>query len=156
MSTHYQGNPQESLILDTWIKITRAKESVSQVLHRQLQGQGLTMTQFGVLEILHHIGPLPLNMIGTKILLSSSNLVPVIDKLEKGELVVRKLNTQDRRSTIVHITQKGAETIKPIFKNHLQDLGSCFSVLNDAELKRLGFLCKKLGTYQSQNRSTSK
>ncbi len=114
-----------------------------------MDGHGITMTQFGVLEILEHLGSLQLKTIGEKILLSSSNLVTVIDNLEKQGLVNRQNNPADRRSVMVCLTDKGKSTLKPIFQSHLEQLVECFSILNEDELKVLGELSKKLGLNQS-------
>ena len=149
MGTHYDGTAKETLVLDTWIKLSRAKETVGRMLRRKLDGQRITMTQFSVLEILEHRGPLPLKEIGNKILLSSSNLVTVIDNLERQELVIRRQNKEDRRSLTISITDNGKITIKPIFQDHLSDLSQWFSILNDSELNTLGKLCKKLGTQRT-------
>jgi len=156
MSTHYSGTPQEKRVLDTWIKLSRAKETIGHQLRRLLDGRGVTITQFGVLEILHHIGPLPLKAIGNKILLSSSNLVTVIDNLEKRGLVIRQANEKDRRSSTIHLTPGGVSTIEPIFEDHLADLSKCFSVLNETELRTLGELSKKLGTQQNNTKRKQK
>ncbi|NQV50478.1 MAG: MarR family transcriptional regulator [Candidatus Marinimicrobia bacterium] len=149
MSTHYVGTETETLILDTWIKLNRANNSIGHVLRHNMDGHGITMTQFGVLEILEHLGSLPLKTIGEKILLSSSNLVTVIDNLEKQGLVNRQNNPADRRSVMVCLTDKGKSTLKPIFQSHLEQLVECFSILNEDELKVLGELSKKLGLNQS-------
>ncbi len=148
MGTHYTGTETENLILDTWIKLNRANNSVGHILRHNLDGHGLTMTQFGVLEILEHLGSLPLKTIGEKILLSSSNLVTVIDNLEKQGLVNRQKNPDDRRSVMVCLTDKGKSTLQPIFQSHLKQLIDCFSILNLDELKVLGELSKILGLNQ--------
>ncbi len=141
---------QEQLILNTWIKLNRATASIGHHLRRNMDEHGITITQFGVLEMLDHLGPLPLKTIGEKILLSSSNLVTVVDNLEKSGLVVRKKHLQDRRSILVTLTDKGKKTIQPIFNSHLSKLSEAFSILDEEEQKLLGDLCKKLGNNQTK------
>ncbi|NQV14086.1 MarR family transcriptional regulator [bacterium] len=150
MSTHYNGSDTEKLVLDTWIKLSRAKESIGRVLRQHLEQQNITFTQFGVMEILEHRGPLSLKEIGNKILLTSSNLVTVIDNLEKHGLVTRKKNKQDRRSIIIQLTPKGADTLQPIFQSHLSELMDRFDILTVEEQKTLGIICKKLGLNQKE------
>jgi len=149
MSTHYQGSPHEKLVLDTWIKFSRANNTLGNILRRNLEDQGLTLSQFGVLEILVHIGPLPVKEISQKLLLTNSNLVTVIDNLVKRELVRREPSTHDRRSIIIHITPAGTDIILPIFQNHLNELVQCFSTLDETQLKTLGSISKDLGLNQS-------
>ncbi|MCF7823793.1 MAG: MarR family transcriptional regulator [Candidatus Marinimicrobia bacterium] len=149
MSTHYKGSIREQDVLNTWIKLTRAHDSVGRVLKTNLDSSRITMTQFGVLEILEHLGPQTLKIIGEKILLTSSNLVTVVDNLERDGYVVRTQNPQDRRSIIVSLTGEGKLAIKPIFESHLQELMIAFECLSSDELQILGDLCKKLGHNQN-------
>ncbi|HKB56860.1 MAG TPA: hypothetical protein VKC51_04660, partial [Lacunisphaera sp.] len=57
MGTRHRGTIEEINALNAFIKLQRAAESVSVRIHAVLP-ESLTITQFGVLEALHHIGPL--------------------------------------------------------------------------------------------------
>ena len=57
MGTRHRGTIEEINALNAFIKLQRAAETVSVRIHGVLP-EGLTVTQFGVLEALHHIGPL--------------------------------------------------------------------------------------------------
>ena len=149
MSTHYPGTAHEKLVLDTWIKVTRAKETIETELRRLVESHGITMTQFGFLEILQHLGPLTLKEVGEKILLSSSNLVTVADNLCRDGLIQRKPHPSDRRSKIISLTAKGKALIEPLFRTHLDDLVQRFGGLNASEMASLGALMKKIGLYQN-------
>ncbi len=148
MSKYFKGSETEKLVLDTWIKFSRAKDRLDRAMRRNVEEQGLTISQFGVLEILYHIGPLSVKDIGDKILLTSSNLVTVIDNLVKRDLVKRVPCPHDRRSVIIHITPGGEALIKPVFQQHLDELLKRFSVLTEEELHQLGSLTKTLGLAQ--------
>nr|NIP73420.1 MarR family transcriptional regulator [Gammaproteobacteria bacterium]NIR98346.1 MarR family transcriptional regulator [Gammaproteobacteria bacterium]NIV21028.1 MarR family transcriptional regulator [Gammaproteobacteria bacterium] len=82
MGTHYKGDPAEVAALDAYIKLARAAESVIARIHRRT-ASGLTVSQFGVLEALYHLGPMHQRMIGAKLLKSGGNVTMVIDNLEK-------------------------------------------------------------------------
>ncbi|MBT3253249.1 MAG: MarR family transcriptional regulator [Candidatus Marinimicrobia bacterium] len=149
MSTHYKGTPIEQDVLNCWIKFNRAYVSVGHVLKTNMDTHGFTGTQFGVMEILEHIGPMPLKVIGEKILLSPSNLVLVVDNLERDGYVVREKNPKDRRSIIVSLTELGHRIIKPVFKSHLSEMVQAFDCLSNEEIETLADVCKKLGLHQS-------
>ena len=83
MPTHYQGTPTETQALDAYIKLSRAAESVNQRINEHLHARGLTVSQFGVLEALYHLGPLPVGQLAGKILRSSANLTLVVDNLAR-------------------------------------------------------------------------
>ena len=54
-------------------------------------------SDFAVLEALLHKGPLPVNEIGKKILLTSGSITAAIDRLEDKEFVERRAHGTDRR-----------------------------------------------------------
>jgi hypothetical protein len=83
MGSRYKGSQSEVRALDTLIKLMRAAESVNVRLNRFISRAGLTVSQFGALEALYHLGPLCQSELGEKILKSSGNITMVVDNLEK-------------------------------------------------------------------------
>lgn len=145
MPTHYQGNPQEQLALNTFIKFTRAVESLlARLQHRGTMG-GLTISQFGTLESLYHLGPMCPGEISTKLLKSGGNITLVIDNLEKQGLVSRERDTQDRRMVTVSLTEAGRELISQLLPPHVATIVEELSYLTPEEQETLGQLCRKLG-----------
>ena len=145
MPTHYQGDPQEILALNTFIKLTRAVDSF---MNRLLQSQtlaDLTESQFGVLEALYHLGPLCHNELGQKILKSSGNMTLVIDNLEKKGLVRRTRSHEDRRKVVVSLTDEGHDLVEDALPDHVAAITAQMSVLTSQEQEQLGDLCRKLG-----------
>lgn len=138
-------NTETARALDTYVKLMRATESVTARVHRQLSAFGLSFSQFGVLEVLYHIGPMSQSQVGQKILRSSGNMTMVIDNLEKRQLVKRERSETDRRFLIVHLTDKGRKLISRIFPSHATEIALEFGVLTASEQQTLGKLCKKLG-----------
>lgn len=145
MPTHYIGNPQETLALNTFIKLTRATESLLTRLAHRGTHEGLTVSQFGVMEVLYHLGPMCQSELGSKLLKSGGNITMVIDNLEKRNLVQRQRDEQDRRFVTVSLTEKGEALIAEIFPGHVAAIVDEMSVLSPAEQDALGKLCRKLG-----------
>ena len=131
--------------LNTYTKLMRAAESITARTHRHLSSKGLTISQFGVLEALYHLGPLSQKQIGQKILRSRGNITMIIDNLEKRGLVMRKRDKEDRRVFIIHLTDEGNKLISKIFPPHATKISDEMSILSAAEQEMLGGLCKKLG-----------
>ena len=123
----------------------RAAESITTRAHKHLSSAGLTVSQFGVLEAIHHLGPLSQKELGRKILRSSGNITMVIDNLEKRRLVRRERDTSDRRIFIVHLTDEEQKLIRKIFPSHAALITGEMSVLNATDQTVLGNLCKKVG-----------
>lgn len=145
MSTHYKGTPEVELALDTYIKLSRATNSLDARLTGRANIEHLTISQFGVLEALLHLGPMCQNSLGSKLLKSGGNMTLVIDNLEKRGLVRRERNRLDRREVNVNLTPQGREMIEYIFPKRAADITAEMSVLTAEEQKTLGYLCRKLG-----------
>lgn len=143
MGTHHRGPDPEVRALDTFIKLSRAADTVGTVT--AYAECGLTSSQFGTLETLYHLGPMCQSEIGKKILRSSGNITLVIDNLEKRGLVRRERAEDDRRRVGVHLTPEGRALIEHVFPEHVALLTAAFNVLTPDEQEQLGKLCKKLG-----------
>ena len=145
MPTHFEGTPEEQRALNVYIKLTRAAESVNVRINRRLAELKLTLSQFGVLEALYHLGPMHQNELGQKILRSSGNMTLVIDNLCKRGLVARCRNENDRRYITVSLTETGQKLICDYFPEHVKGILEEISVLTPAEQAEMQRLCKKLG-----------
>jgi MarR family transcriptional regulator, 2-MHQ and catechol-resistance regulon repressor len=144
MGTRHRGTIEEINALNAFIKLQRASESVSARVHTVLP-EGLTITQFGVLEALHHIGPLCQGELAEKLLKSGGNLTLVVDNLEKAGHVLRERDPADRRFVVVKLTGKGQAFIAVLFPKVVANVTREMAALSSTELADLGRLCKKIG-----------
>jgi MarR family transcriptional regulator, 2-MHQ and catechol-resistance regulon repressor len=103
-------------------------------------------SDFAVLEALLHKGPLPVNEIGKKVLLTSGSITVGVDRLEKKGLVERKAHGTDRRARIVHLTKTGRKLITSAYAEHAADMEKlAASSLTATERNTLIHLLKKIG-----------
>lgn len=145
MGTHFQGTYEEMLALDSYIKLSRAIETVGANINTHLHEYQLTISQFGVLEALFHLGPMQPGQLAKKILKSSGNLTLVIDNLVKRGLVIRRRRNDDRRCIDVHLAADGHDLISVIFPQHVAGVVQTMGVLTVDEQEVLSALCRKLG-----------
>lgn len=145
MGTSYKGSKSEVNTLNAFIKLMRATESLNNRLNRHLSDVNLTVSQFGTLEVLFHLGPLNQRTIGEKLLKSGGNITMVIDNLEKQGYVIRKKDPEDRRAVLIHLTPNGENFIEGFFPKHVNKIIEEFSVLTEEEKRTLADICKKLG-----------
>lgn len=153
MATHYLGTPDEVRALNTWIKLTRAVDSFAARLTDRDTCDHVTISQFGVLEALYHLGPLRQGEISVKLLRSGGNITLVVDNLEARGLVQRTRDTCDRRAVTVSLTDAGRELIAGLFPAHVRAIVDEMSILTADEQETLGSLCRKLG--KKERRSLS-
>jgi MarR family 2-MHQ and catechol resistance regulon transcriptional repressor len=115
-----------------------AEESISEL---QMCG-----SDFAVLEALLHKGPLPINEIGKKVLLTSGSITVAVDRLETKALVERRPHGTDRRARIVHLTKEGRKLIRRLYADHAADMEQLASAsLNRKEREILIRLLKQIG-----------
>ncbi len=145
MPTHYQGEPEEVRALNAFIKLVRAAGSVLTRTSRPLGANGLTISQFGVLETLLHLGPLHQCDLARKHLQSGGNITMIVDNLEKAGLVRRERLAEDRRYVRVVLTDEGRTRINAIFPEQVRQITAQMSALTEGEQEELGRLCRKLG-----------
>jgi MarR family 2-MHQ and catechol resistance regulon transcriptional repressor len=100
------------------IAMARAHDALFDNIEMNVKEFGLTLSEFGVLEMLYHKGDQPVQKVAEKILVTSGTITYVIDKLAKRELVSRKKCTNDKRIYYVSLTPKGSELIAGIFPRH--------------------------------------
>ncbi len=142
--SRYRGSKKETLALSTFVKLIRTTETVSANIHSHLKDIGLTVSQFGVLEALYHLGPMCQKDIAEKILKSTGYITTVVDKLAKRGLVVRERNDADRRYFNILLTKEGSALVKNLFPSHAGRITEAMNRLTMAEQKELGRLCKKI------------
>ncbi|MDX1960231.1 MAG: MarR family transcriptional regulator [Leptospiraceae bacterium] len=151
MGTKYQGTEEEKLSLNAYIALIRSTDSIGEKIISSVAKSKLTISQFGVLECLFHLGPLCQKEISEKILKSTANITTVIDNLEKRELVKRVRQENDRRYITVQLTSRGKSMIEKILPEHLKQIIDTMNILSSSERKDLHRLCKKLGLKKQKN-----
>jgi len=145
MPTHYRGSQAEKRVLDAYIKLMRASNSVIDRIGPILARYGLTVSQFGVLEALLHRGPMCQKDLAGKLLQTGGNMTMVLTNLEKRGLVERQRQEGDRRYVTVALSEAGRALVDEVFPIHLEELMAVFGVLEEGELAQLGALCRRLG-----------
>ena len=123
----------------------KAAKAVEQIDRASISSTGLCLSDFTILEVLLHKGPLPVNTIGRKVLLTSGSMTTAIGRLQQRGFVRRKTDPNDRRVTNVELTAKGRRLIQQAFEQHRANLDHAFSHLDPDERADLQRLLKKLG-----------
>lgn len=138
------------LSLKLFVVLSRAFEAIQKQVAKDIRRYGLNPTEFAVLELLYSKGEQPIQKIGEKVLLASSSITYVVDKLEKKEYLVRKACAKDRRVTYAVITDAGQSLMNKIFPEHKESLREIFAGLNSVEKEQVTSLLKKLGYYAAE------
>lgn len=135
----------EDLPLYLLVVLARSFNAVMTHSNRSINSHGLNSTEFGVLDVLYHKGPQPLQKIGEKVLISSGNITYVVDKLQKKNLLIRRSSEEDRRVIYAELTAEGRELFERIFPEHKERMARAVSGLTDEEKAQAAHLLRKLG-----------
>lgn len=138
-----------NLNLKLVIALARTGNSEFRKTLNLLKKYKLTISQFGVLEALYHLGELCINQLIEKTLSTSGNMTVVVKNLERDGYIAKVQSPTDKRRWIIQISEKGSQLIETVFPEHLADLNQGFSNLDFSEKNELLRLLKKLNGYES-------
>jgi len=136
---------KQDTALKLWVVLARATNSIQKHSEQDIARHGLTPTEFGILEVLHHKGPLLLGEIQRKILVTSGGITYLVDRLVEKGLVRRENSADDRRARYAVLTAEGRGLIKRIFPVHAARIERALSGLTTSEQRQAIALIKKLG-----------
>lgn len=125
--------------------ILRAAQSIEEVVRKDVTCYGLNTTEFAVLEALYHKGRLPIQIIGKKILIASSSITYVVDKLEEKQFICRSGCENDRRIKYVSLTEQGRQLMNDIFPKHKKKMVQLFEHIGEQSLYDMNEVLKQIG-----------
>lgn len=125
--------------------LLKASGTVEKTIKQDILTYGLNPTEFSVMELLYNKGKQPIQLIGKKILIASSSITYVIDRLEEKELVERVPDKKDRRVTLVELNENGQEKMAEIFPKHSESIFELYEDFSEEEVQELITLLKKIG-----------
>ena len=109
---------------------------------------GLTDVQFNLMMLLkYQSGPvdgLSQAELSRMMLVNRANITGLIDRMEKGGLVVRTADAEDRRYNIVKLTAHGKELLEQVDPQYGREIRQRMEWLSDQEQKKLIKLLEKI------------
>lgn len=99
----------EELRLDNQVcfRLYTAARLITQAYTPMLNELGITYPQYLVLMVLWEQDAQPVNDIARRLLLETNTVTPLLQRMEKLGIVVRKRGKEDKRQQIVSLTEKG-------------------------------------------------
>ncbi len=90
-------------------RLYTASRLLSQAYHPLLSEHGLTYPQYLVLLVLWEKDAQPVNDIAKRLFLETNTVTPLLQRMEKEGILVRRKGEKDARQMIVSLTDKGKE-----------------------------------------------
>lgn len=127
-------------------RVGRICEYVDRALDAKFAEFDITRASFDVLATLKRTGPpyrLSQRELMKNLLRTSGSISVRIDAMERGGLVTREADSEDRRATLVTITEKGINLLEKIVPEHLLNEESLLAGLSAHERSELIGLLRK-------------
>src|SRR6201993_2113383 len=128
-----------------WLVMIKPMRALTRYAATGIEDTGLGDSDFRVLEVLLHKGPLPVNTIGPIVDLTPGSISIAVDRLVAKGLVSRVESGEDRRVRIVALTPRGKALIVSAFRKHSGQMRKAFAELSPEELRGLEAALKKVG-----------
>ena len=120
-----------------WLALWRVAHDVDRIAQDDIASLGLCLTDFGVLEILLHRGPMRVNTIAGTVMISSGSMTAAVDRLAAKSLVRRASDPTDARARVIELTDAGRALIEPAYESHAGAMGRVFDSLSVDERSEL-------------------
>src|SRR6266513_1276405 len=146
------AHSQDSAGVHLWLVFMKAFQALIPHAAGSIRRTELGDSDFRVLEVLLHKGPLPVNTIGPKVWLTPGSISGAVDRLFKKGLVSRTGQPADGRVRRVEQTPKGRALIIRGFGEHAAAMEDVAGVLSKHERLTLLRLLKKLGKHAAEIR----
>ena len=95
--------------------LARAAKAIEIFDRDSISQTGLNISDFAILEVLLHKGPLPVNTIGKKVLLTSGSMTTAANRLVRKGYIKRKQDPDDGRCFFLHLTARGRRLIQKAY-----------------------------------------
>lgn len=96
----------------TCLRVRKLARRVSQIYDQALEGYGLTITQFGLLNQLRRRDGIAIGVLAEELVMDPTTLTRNLRPLERRGLMVFAPDPADRRSRALHLTDKGRQTFR--------------------------------------------
>lgn len=144
MSTTVYIDPQKpEPALETYTLLRQVNSLLDMFSRYDLRGEGLTVPQFAILNHATHEG-IPLSEISARMMCDNSNLTGIVDRLISKGLVERRPDPQDRRVSLICLTQAGADKLRSIRPRHHASVSQRMYNLSQTEVQQLRDLLQAL------------
>ena len=104
---------------------------------RQHAAAGLTPSQLSALVTVDERGPLRISALATQESLGAPAATRVVASLEEAGLVMRSSDPDDKRASLIALTEDGSETLKALRQERATGLGAQLDALSEPERRLL-------------------
>lgn len=145
--------PLASVNHEALLSLVRTSALMQKLSDRFFSRFGLTDVQFNILMILkdHGGGGLSQQELSEHLIVTKSNVVGLIDRLERSGYVSRMAHPSDRRFNQIVLTPKGVKLQQKIEELYFAEVDKMMNTLSDSQKKALIQAMEKIRHYIGSN-----
>ena len=131
--------PLASVNHEALLSLVRTSSLMQKLSDRFFSKFGLTDVQFNILMILRERGRQGLSQkeLSEHLIVTKSNVVGLIDRLERAGYVKREAHPSDRRFNQIVLTPKGERLESKVEKSYFKEVDKMMDVLTESEKRVL-------------------
>ena len=108
-----------------------ASRAVTRLYNDEIRRTGIEVTQFGMLQLLSHLGPMTQNQLGEYLSAGKTTISRNVKLLERNEWVSVE-DGEDRRQRIVKLTREGRKQLEREIAEYAQATAAIQAILRTA------------------------
>ena len=145
--------PLASVNHEALLSLVRTSSLMQKLSDRFFSRFGLTDVQFNILMILkeHRKEGLSQQELSEHLIVTKSNVVGLIDRLERGGYVTREAHPSDRRFNQIVLTSKGEKLEAKIEESYFKEVYKMMSVLSASEKRSVIRAMERIRDYIGNN-----
>lgn len=133
------GDPHSKGSLRLWLRLLSCSMVIERRMRTRLEEEfASTLPRFDVLAALERQPDgLTMSQLSAALLVSNGNVTGIVNRLIEERLVVRTVESGDRRVATVRLTRKGREAFQRMARAHEEWLDTAFADLTEPQTEQL-------------------
>lgn len=125
--------------------LNNAEKLLKKVVATAVSENGLTISQFDVLQALYRSGKcLHIYELLERLITTPGNMTVILRNMEKAGLISRQTDEEDRRAYLIDITDEGIKVFENILPSHIENIKKFLGSLDTEEKEQLVYLLGKI------------
>lgn len=133
------GSPHSRTSLRLWLRLLSCSMIIERRIRSRLEEEfATTLPRFDVMAALEREPDgLTMSQLSAALLVSNGNVTGIVNRLIEELLVVRTLESDDRRIATVRLTRKGRATFQKMARSHEQWVDKMFAGTSEVQMEQL-------------------
>lgn len=133
------GSPHSRKSLRLWLRLLSCSMIIERRIRTRLEEEfATTLPRFDVMAALEREPDgLTMSQLSAALLVSNGNVTGIVNRLIEELLVVRTLESDDRRIATVRLTRKGRDAFQRMARAHEQWVDKMFAGVTESQMEQL-------------------